>query len=324
MSLLSWHWADLYIPDDPAQAWFKERPGSRAVLPVPPASVDEVAALRERLDARGTMAPFALEWGEPPERLRVKPLQTACNAPLFICRRPIGVPRPMGELGFPAPIVERLLSRPVPPGLILFLGPQASGKTTSAGCFCVEHVSRHGGIVATVEAPIEMPLEGPHGSGMILQTEIDDEAQMGAALRGLLRTGAAQFYCGEVTRDEVAAEATAIGATGGSVVLTYHAQSLSGGLRRYAEAAGGRHAMLADSLAAAFFLTLEDTAPQGQGGDGSSAGPRASRLVVTPLLVLGDDEQAAGKIRAHIRNNAYEALSSEIERQERLFMSGRR
>lgn len=317
MRLLSFPWAILYIPDDPRKAWFFEKPGTRTISRVPDAALDEVAELRQALIGRKTKSLFRVSWGDPPETLRIKALATAHNTPLFICRRPIGrgKPRPMTELGFPPALVSRLLDQEVLRGVILFLGPQKSGKTTSAGCFCVDYASRHGGILNSIENPIEMDLEGHHGPGLILQSEIDDEIDMGSTLRGMLHSGASLVYCGEIIRDDVASEVLSIGLAL-PIVSTYHSHSLVAGLRRISEAAGGRHSLLAECLTAAFFLTLIDDENGSDEGSGS-------RLIVSPLMLFGEGQQAEHRIRTHIRNGNYEALGNEIERQERNLMNMR-
>ncbi len=324
MELLDLPFSDLFLDANPASSWIKATPDAREMQFVPEAFFPEIEALRRDLLARSTTQSFSIEWGNPRrERLRVKPLMTAHVEPLFVCRRFAGTPKPLVELGMPPAVVDRLLSRPVRNGLILFIGSMAAGKTTAASSFTVEYVSRHGGVAMTVEAPIEMDLEGRHGNGIVYQTEVESDDDMGPALRGMLRSAANLLFCGEVKTDVAAREVLNLATSGHPVVTTFHGPDLPTGLLRFARSTGDQNDALAHALTAVFHLTLRNPrllpgVPLPSGLPGHPA-PPDRLLTVSPLLVV---DGTRDHVRSAIRSGNFDQLGSEIERQRRLFLGG--
>jgi twitching motility protein PilT len=324
VELLDLPFSDLFVGADPASSWLKATPDAREMEFVPEALFSEIDGLRRDLLARSTTQSFSIEWGTSRrERLRVKPLTTAHIEPLFVCRRFTGTPKPMIELGIPAAVVDRLLSRPVRNGLILFIGSMAAGKTTAASSFTVEYISRHGGVAMTVEAPIEMDLEGRHGKGIVYQTEVESDDDMGPALRGMLRSAANLLFCGEVKTDVAAREVLNLSTSGHPVVTTFHGPDLPTGLLRFARSTGDQNDALAHALTAVFHLTLRNPrlmpgVPLPPGLPGQSS-PPDRLLTVSPLLVV---DGTRDQVRSAIRSGNFDQLGSEIERQRRLFLGG--
>lgn len=324
MSMLDLEWAALYVTGDLETSWYRDRAGNPDMLFVPEEYRPALAEFRSTLLARNHRVPFRIELGVKKERLRVKPLFTSMVDPLFVCRRYRAKPKSLSDLGVPQGIVSWLLDKPMAPGLILVVGPQESGKTTFASAFVLEHTTRHGGAAMTIEAPIEMELEGHHGRGVIYQTEIEEEALMGAALRGLLHTGARLFYPGEVTHDATAKEVQMIAGRGNAVITTFHANDALGGLRQFADAAGGNYDTFAEVLSAVFFLKLEHNARSERDivmgshlpGDAS---PPEQYLTVSPLVMTPETRAAIGSA---LRSGTFQNLAGEMSRQKDLFMRG--
>lgn len=324
MALLDLSFSDLFVGADPGTCWVKATPDAREMTFIPTDLHEEVGRLRAKLIERSHGHPFSFEWGDDKrERLRVKPVTTAHVDPLFVCRRLAGRPRPLLELGWPPRLVDHLLSRPVRSGLVLFIGAMDSGKTTSASSYTVEYVARHGGVAMTVEVPIEMDLEGRHERGMVYQTEVESDDDLGPALRGMLRSSANLLFPGEVKTDSAAREVLTLSTSGHPVVTTFHGPDLPTGLRRFARHTGDQNAALADALTAVFHLTLrnsvnDEAREQPASLPGRPAGP-GRRLLVAPLLLLPENRE---KIRSAIRGGNFHQLESEIERQRRLLLGG--
>lgn len=323
MSILDFEWENLYVATDAAASWYSDPVGGMAVCAIPSEHRGDLATFRQALIEANGGRPFRIDWGEgeSAERLRVKPLTTSYINPLFVIRRFRAGLSGLRDLGFPPGIIKRLLDEPIEPGLILFLGGQKAGKTTAANAFVVEHVAEHGGVAFTVEAPAEIDIEGSHGKGRVIQTEVEDEADLGVALRGLLRSGASLLFCGEVTRDSAAREVVAIATAGQPVVTTYHSPDVVTGLRRFAEAAGENYGAFADALTAVFYLERgKRRLPNltGEGPPGAVAAP-LKPLRVSPLVMTSD---AREMIRSNLRAGTFEQLKSEMERQMAMFLRG--
>lgn len=324
MFLLGLPFSDLFVSEDPASSWFKATPDAGDRMDIPEALFAEIAQLRCALIEHSRGHPFSLEWGEGSrERLRVKPIKTAYVDPLFVCRRLASRPRPLKDLGMPPQVVDRLLDQPARSGLILFMGSMGAGKTTAASSFTVEYIARHGGIAMTVEAPIEMDLEGCYGRGVIYQTEVEHDDDMGSALRGMLRSSANLLFCGEVKKDSAAREVLMLGTSGHPVVTTFHAPDLPTGLMRFARLTGDQNDALADALTAVFHLTLRASvnhpSPPVTAGLPGRFAPPARLLTVSPLLVIPETRD---KVRSAIRSGNFHQLESEIDRQRRLLLGG--
>lgn len=325
MELFDLAFSDLFVAVEPASSWIKATPDAREMEGVPEQFHDELGELRQALLEQSKGNAFSLWWGqEPRERLRVKPMTTARVDPLFVCRRFTGRPRPLKELGMAPTLVDRLLEKPVRNGLILFMGAMGAGKTTAASAYTVDYVSKHGGVAVTVEAPMEMDIEGRHGRGVVYQTEVESDEELGPALRGMLRSAANLLFPGEVKTDGAAREVLMLSTSGHPVVTTFHAPDLPTGLMRYARATGDQYDALADALTAVFHLSLQNA--------GNAAPSEASRtlpgrpiqperlLKVAPLLVISETRE---RVRSAIRSGNFHQLESEIDRQKRMLLGGR-
>jgi twitching motility protein PilT len=328
MNILDLDWTTLYVTDDPATSWYRALAGNPDPHFIPKDAHADLNCFREALIDRQRPTPFRMEWGERQERMRVKPLMTSRVTPLFVCRRYRVTADSLEELGWPTSMISWLLDSPLPAGLYKMIGPQESGKTTSAGALFKEYAARHGGVQFSVESPIEMMLEGRYNNGFVYQTEIDDENKMGPALRGLLQTGSTFLYGGEVTTDTAAREVQNIAGSGNRVLTTFHANDPLSGLRRFADAAGGNYDAFAEALQAVFFLTLKHHDPatkptrsrlDDEAGVGTKVLPERE-FVVSPLVMTKESRVA---MLSAMRNGEFQNLISEMSRQRDLFLRGK-
>lgn len=324
MELLDLVFSDLFVGQSAETSWFKSLPDAREVQSLPPTLYTELGQLRSALLEQSRDRSFRIEWGTAGrEWLRVKPIVTAYVDPLYVCRRFVGRPRPISDLGVPPQVCDRLLAEPLRGGLILVLGQMAAGKTTLASSLIVEYIGRHGGVAMTVEAPIEIDMEGRHGRGIVYQTEVETDDAMGMALPGVLRSAANLVFVGEVKTDSAAREVLMLSTSGHPVVTTFHAPDIPTGLMRFARAAGDQYDALADALTAVLHLTLRHpaagacaTVSMGLPGRPS---PPARHLTVVPLFVAGETRD---QVRSAIRAGQFHQLGSEIDRQRRVILSG--
>jgi len=139
-------------------------------------------------------------------------------------------PKPEGEyrlpsMGFDAKQIEALDElMAVPEGLILFVGPTGSGKTTSIYEFLSEMTRRKPyKRVITVEDPVEIPI--PTAVQMSVTNAQDKESTARAyqgAVRTMLRMAPKVILIGELRDEDVAALAMEAAVTGHTVVTTLH------------------------------------------------------------------------------------------------------
>lgn len=334
MPLLDLAFSDLFVSGEPASSSYKMTPDARQMRPVPEEYATELAELREhcldlhsQLDRGRRHSGFSVDWptDDPVARMRVKPLMTAHESPLFVCRRLAPAPKGLVQLGFPPKVVEELLKNPVQDGLMLFLGSIGSGKTTAAGAYLIESIRKHGGVGLTIEAPIELDLEGPYGEGMILQTEVESEAEMGEVLREeMLRSSANLLLVGEIKRKITAIEAATLSNTGHPVVSTYHAPDIPTGLARFARDMDGDLDAFADALSAVFHLKLThfeqmQRKPEPSEPIPGKLAPPRKLLTVSPLFIPRDDT----RLRSQLRGGEFHQLTSEIQRQRGQFLNNR-
>lgn len=114
--------------------------------------------------------------------------------------------------------LEQLLTRPS--GLILFVGPVASGKSTSMYAF-IDRLNDETRKIHTLEDPIERAI--PH----VMQTKINLRAGLDYAdlLSVVLRHGPDVIMIGEIRDSRTAAAAVRAGASGQLVLATMHSKS---------------------------------------------------------------------------------------------------
>src|SRR5699024_11210661 len=122
------------------------------------------------------------------------------------------------------PIVKDLLMEPS--GLIIFVGPAGSGKSTSLAALLGYRNAHASGHIITVEDPIEFVHE--HDQCIFTQREVSiDTESYEAALKNTLRQAPDVVYIGEIRSAQTMEYALAFAETGHLCVATMHASSAS-------------------------------------------------------------------------------------------------
>lgn len=235
---------------------------------------------------------------------RIARIETGTHTVVFIVRDYLAPPTSLSALGHANAITSRLLEQ-VKDGIVLFIGPKGSGKTTSAVAFIMEYLAAHGGTCWTIENPIEIPFEGDYGEGHVFQTQIVSDDDFGVAIDHLFRASADLLFIGEIRTATAIRKAIEAGKRGMIVVATYHANDIQSGLDNFSVMAGADY-NFADVLRAVLHLTLEM----------KPSDPLQKRYLTTKPLFVDNDS-----IRSMLRNRAFPQLSSEIERQRRFLLN---
>lgn len=314
-------WCDLFLAQDPEACLLREAPDSLALRTVAPELREDLLRLRDMVvsavsGAGGT--DFRVDWEGL--RLRVERMDAVGGA-VYVCRRLSAVVARLEDLGFPGALAARLLDPKIRDGLVLFMGRTGAGKTTVAASYVARVLAQRGGTCWTVENPVEMPLQGPHGDGWCYQTEVHDDSGFGPAIKRILRASPNLILIGEIRDGGGAIDVMHAALSGHLVVATLHANDIVTGLSRIARMSGDG-GYLADALRAAVHLRLvvQDresgrAAPTPPPGMVTTHPPRV--LNVEPLLLTGPETDG---VRSAIRNGEYHMLKSEIERQRRSSM----
>lgn len=156
-------------------------------------------------------------------------------------------------------------------GLFIVSGMPGNGKSTTCAGIITERLNRYGGMCATVEDPVEMPLQGIHGKGLCLQRDIGKDTDFATAVKETMRaypTGAnTMMLIGEVRDPETAALALRSSVDGRLVVVTVHAGDIIQTVHRIltlaSDSLGVREArnLLASSLRLVIHQRLVGTPP---------------------------------------------------------------
>jgi Tfp pilus assembly ATPase PilU len=164
-------------------------------------------------------------------QLRATCIHDVDDQPIFVLRKLKAIPA-LEDTGLDDATVEFLLD-PSLTGLVIFSGPQASGKTSSAASLLRERLRRHGGIAIAVEDPAETDLNGTHNKGRCLQ--ISASAADGGypvQVARALRTGSSQIFIGEIREPGAAAQAVHASINGHLILTTIHAGNIPQALER--------------------------------------------------------------------------------------------
>ena len=304
MDLSSLIFSDLFIPEDLlGEPWYKESPSSMDCRSISAECRADVDRLRDLLVSMSSQQKFRIDFEGM--RLRVQRMDTSGGS-VFVCRRFLVAPISLPALGFPPQIAQRLLSKDMKNGFILFTGSPGAGKTTTAMALVVEWLTIHGGVCWTVENPIEINISGQHGKGKCYQTESQDDSGFGRDIISIKRASPNLIMVGEIMDEDAARQAIIASLSGRLVVSTFHANNVVEGLEGFASMVSNRNG-LASSLRAVLHLELRI----------DPSAPQKRILRVEPLLVTGNSADA---IRSMIRSGEFYQIKSEIDRQRVLFM----
>jgi twitching motility protein PilT len=226
----------------------------------------------------------------------------------FMRRLPKTVP-PLSGPGLPPYLTNWLMSPEQHQGLVLFAGPQASGKTTMAGAFLADRMTRFGGHAVTFENPAELPLCGPWGDkGYCFQTDIESEAELPLCIEKAQRYASPDIiFIGEIRTKHAAMESlrVALGSSRQIVVATIHGLSVVTALDRlltWAREVDGENACnnLSNALLGVVYLRMSEMGPDGK------------RLVTSPEHLLLPYKDHCLGVRAKLRDGRLKALEDDM------------
>lgn len=223
----------------------------------------------------------------------------------------------LGELGIHPALVNLMLHNYLQRGgLVLLSGETGQGKSTTCAAMLKSRMMKFGSFCMTIEDPIEMPLDGDHGIGHCIQTEVE-EGGFASALRGAARSYPAMpgsiLYLGEIRDSETAKEIIRIAINGHLVVSTIHSTDLMGAVQRLSLMADDEDTLL--TLASVYRLGIHqrlDSVP-----DPANPGEFKKRLNIEFLASAGSSTPVGSKIR---QGKAI-TLGTEIDNQKRLLDS---
>jgi type II secretory ATPase GspE/PulE/Tfp pilus assembly ATPase PilB-like protein len=161
----------------------------------------------------------------------------ASHGNVIACRQVFNKEIPLDKTGISKEIRSYLLHEDLNQGgLIIICGSNGSGKTTSCAALIRARLEAFGGYCLTIEDPVEIPIEGKHGSGVCLQIEVEGQFEFAPKVREIMRaypTGQNLLMLIGETRDaETATQALRSAIDGRLVITTIHADGIQGALTR--------------------------------------------------------------------------------------------
>lgn len=209
------------------------------------------------------------------------------------------------NLGFRPDILEAMRSFGKRTGIIIVGGATGAGKSTTVVGMLREYLKNNGGLLYTVEDPVEYLMQGPFSenpdNAFILQREVSEEDEWALATAAALRSAPKYIFLGEIRTPAAARQALRAANSGHLVICTVHGGSVEQTLSaviQIAERELGPLApiLLADGLCAVLHQELINGKPN-----------------VT--MIQTKDRDLSDKVRSNIRNNKLMMLSSDIQSQ---------
>ncbi len=189
------------------------------------------------------------------------------------------------------------------------------GKTTTACSLLVEYLIGYGNVAVTVEDPIELPMNGPHGNfGHCFQTELRG-SDYATEMKKTMRRSPRYILLGEVRGSLEASQVLRAAVNGHVVISTIHAGSCIEGLDALLKFVAGAEPIdlarniLAQGLAAVIHQRLIKS---------KDANGKHSVSIVMEWLFPGNDSG----IRSLIRSGKTEQLTTAIKLQANRVTSG--
>ncbi len=200
-------------------------------------------------------------------------------------------------------------------GLVIVGGETGQGKSTTCAATVKERMETFGNFCLTIEDPIELPLDGCHGTGKIkgrcIQTEVENNNwadAMKGAMRSYPSVSGSMLYVGETRDADTAAEVVRIATNGHLVLTTVHADGLDSAVQRYmsmASAAMGTEKEVQTLMASCFRLAIHQSLEEV-----TVAGVSRKRLNANFLFSPNGKSPVAQKLRG-----GGESLNNEITQQ---------
>lgn len=199
------------------------------------------AAIAEQFD-------FIVKWvanSESPDRIvratreiagrRYRMLVTRQGKDTAIFIRPLAkAAKTAEEQNIPVSIIERFLT--LQSGIVLFLGPTGSGKSTTISCALTEYAKAHGGNMVTLESPIEIMYRNTERC-MFNQYEVGegkDFLDYAEGIEAALQMDPDVLMVQELRNCEAAQAAVEFSQTGHLVIATIHGDNASQAPQRLA------------------------------------------------------------------------------------------
>ncbi len=235
------NFSDIILLSKGGGAYLKGTPEQdQQLVPVPEDCAGEAAGLLKVVSDL-----FSKNHWDPNLSLRVTHLGCSYRAAMyddvvsghaFFLRKLADTVPSLDMLGLPQILVEWLTDRRQCKGLLLLVGGQGAGKTTTASALIKSRLELHGGHAVSFENPVEMPLSGRHGEhGYCFQAEIKSEAELEGHIERSHRYGSPNIiYIGEIRSKYAASIAlqVALGSSQQLVVATIHGTTIETALKR--------------------------------------------------------------------------------------------
>lgn len=200
--------------------------------------------------------------------MRLRYANTMSDGELWSALRgmPLEVPE-FDKLGLHPQFVQKMKSLAKKKGLIIVGGKTGDGKTTSCVSLLKYFLDKHGGLLFTLEEPVEWALHGSvNERAFCLQAKIEDNDGWTKAAKAAMRSRPDYILFGEIRTPEAAENLLKTLTSGHLVVATIHAGQVSdtiSALMQLAEHKLGKVARdsLADRLLAAVHQTMTADGP---------------------------------------------------------------
>lgn len=307
---------DLYLSDNGEIIMHGSNDSEGPISSIPDEALNDLIAIRKQVLSTGQQkktTDFYIDYDDI--RYRIAKLESTTGITYVLRKHLSQIPR-IKSLGFPAPILRYLayLGKKPNKGLILFAGPTAQGKTTSACSLLQEYLLKFGDIAITIEDPPEMKLEGYHGNfGKCYQLVLED-SDFGTALIKSLRYSPRYIFLGEIRKPKDASQALRAAISGHLVITTIHGGSVEEALQSLLKLTAGEESLdfartlLADGLACVIHQTLEDIKIEN----------KIKKKLRLSYLFTGEDRN----VRTMIREGNLHLLSTPLEQQKNLVIQG--
>jgi type II secretory ATPase GspE/PulE/Tfp pilus assembly ATPase PilB-like protein len=298
--------SDLYLGHPKLEDRFSDVSGAGIhPLPAGPALREDLGRLTEAcLTAQAGMQganEFKVEYDSVSYRVSTMPAQ---GGSVFVVSRIVSTLSSLSELGIPQAYIRRMML-PKLSGLFIVSGTVKSGKTRTACAMLKDRLTAHGGIAVTGENPVELPLEGHHGSGICFQTVLPRQPGGTAdALRNMMRWRADTILIDEIRDQESAAELLMASSSGHLVITTMLADDVVQTVTKL-------HALAIEGLGPGITRALLGDALLGVLHQQMMRGAKHVPKPETQFLFLKD----APTTRSILRKAEFELLGAEISKQ---------
>lgn len=220
----------LYLHQDPSKCLLRSKTdGRQRSILAPPGLQHELLELYTQvvsLHRRDLSSPdFNVRFADRIYRVAVIPEPIAA----YSLRRSIDITPDFEKCGIHSRIVEYLLS--LEDGMVLFIGPFGSGKTTALTSFTRTYAEHNGAISLTIEDPPEIDIRGIYGTGRVYQIDAPRD-RMPAVMSDMMRATYDLLMISEVRSSGIAGELIRASTNGRLLATSLHGYTIEQGLIR--------------------------------------------------------------------------------------------